>query len=97
MSAQAPGFLTVRFDQDGDFAALYAARVWCRERGVSYGSTDRTHTIGLMVGDFCIAKWNNLTRKERLAVDGTITGDARHGPLTLRINRAAITRVQGGS
>jgi len=84
--------LVLKFDQQGDFAALYAAQAWCREHGVSYGSTDRTRTIGLLVGEYCIAKWHNLTRKERREVDGTITGDARNGPLHLRINRAALAR-----
>lgn len=82
--------ITLQFDQPGDFAALHAAEAWCRENGVSYGSTDRTHTIGLMVGDYVIAKWRNLTAKERKQCHGTIFGDARHGPLTLRISRAAL-------
>lgn len=84
--------LVVHFDQPGDFRALYAAQAWCRERGISYGSTDRTDFIGLLVGDYVIAKWHNLTRKEQRQVDGTITGDARNGPLHLRINRAALDR-----
>lgn len=95
MSEPTVGVLVPKFDQQGDFAALYAAQAWCREHGVSFGSTDRTATIGLLVGDCWIAKWHNLTRKEQREVDGTITGDARNGPLHLRINRAALAPAGG--
>jgi len=90
-------YIVMDFDQLGDFAALRAAEAWCRDNGVSYGPTDRTHTIGLLIGDYVIAKWHNLTTKERRACDGTIVGDARHGPLTLRIRRAAIAKATGSS
>jgi len=86
--------LKVQFEQQGDFAALSAAHAWCRENGVSYGSTDRTADIGLMVGDYVIAKWHNLTKREQNACHGRITGDARHGPLTLRISRAALAKAE---
>ena len=87
--------IVMRFDQTGDFAALNAAHAWCREHGVSFGSTDRTGTIALMAGDYAIAKWRNLSPFERHNVDGTIAGDARNGPLTLRIARAAIAKATG--
>lgn len=83
-------FVVVQFSDADDWAALNAARAWCKARGVSYGPTDRTRTIGLLVGDYLIAKWHNLTPKERRECHGTITGDARNGPLTLRISSAAL-------
>lgn len=83
--------VTVEFNEEGDFAALRAAEAWCRERGVSYGSTDRSHYIGLIARpNVHVSKWRNLTKKEQRECDGTIFGDARHGPLTLRISRAAL-------
>lgn len=75
----------VVFNQQGTFEALYAAWAWCTANGISYGSTDITNTIGLLYGDYHIAKWKNLTKAERLACDGTMTGDFRHGPVTIRI------------
>lgn len=82
--------LVIRFEQTGTFAAAHAAEQWCREHGVSYGSSDRSGTQGLLVGDFVIAKWRNLTPKERAECHGTITGDGREGPVVLRISRAAL-------
>jgi hypothetical protein len=82
--------LVIRFDQTGDFAAINAARQWCRQNGVSFGPLDRFDVVGLMVGDYAISKWHNMTEKEKKACDGTITGDFRNGPLTLRISRAAL-------
>ena len=87
----ADDMMVVRFDQAGTFKAIHAAEQWCREHGVSYGPTDRSHVRGLMVGDFLIAKWHNLTAKERHECHGTITGDGREGPLVLRISLAALT------
>lgn len=77
--------IEVRFTQTETWAAARAAEEWCRERGVSYGPSDRTNTRALMVGDWHIAKWHNLSPKERRESHGTITGDHRNGPLTLRI------------
>lgn len=85
--------LVITFDQPGTFEALQAAEAWCRKRGISYGSSDRTGTIGLLVGDYVIAKWQNLTPSERRACHGRIIGDGRNGPVTLRISRAALARA----
>ena len=73
------------FDQVGDFEALYAAQAWCLERGISYGSTCGPDPIGLLYGDYCIAKWRNLTPKEKRTIDGIITGDKRNGPIRIKM------------
>ena len=95
MNGAAQDAVVVRFDQTGDFAASRAAEAWCAARGISVGVSDRTHIRGLLVGSYHIAKWHNLTRKEQRACDGTITGDGRNGPLTLRISRGALERCGG--
>jgi hypothetical protein len=77
--------LTHIFTQKGDFEAWYAATSWCAYKGISVGSMCRHDPVGLMIGDVLIAKWRNLTAKERSQLDGTITGDFRNGPLTLQI------------
>ncbi|MCW0447230.1 hypothetical protein [Xanthomonas sacchari] len=82
--------LIVQFEQTGEFAALDAARAWCCERGVSYGSLQQGAPIGLLVGDYAISKWRNMSATERAAQHGTITGDGRNGPLELRIDIAAL-------
>lgn len=87
---EADDTLVVRFNQPGTFNAMHAAEDWCREHGVSYGPSDRSGTQGLLVGDYVIAKWRNLSVKEKRECHGTITGDGREGPLVLRISRAAL-------
>ncbi len=86
----APNTLVVLFEQTGEFVALGAALAWCHERGVSFGSTQRGAPIGLLVGDYAISKWRNMSAAEQAALHGTITGDARNGPLELRIDIAAL-------
>jgi hypothetical protein len=68
-----------------DFEALYAAENWCRDNGISYGSTCVSSPQALLIGDYSIAKWRNLTAKERKQVHGVIEDSRREGPVTLRI------------
>jgi hypothetical protein len=65
------------------FEAMNACRAWLDERGYSYGSTCVMNPTGVLKGDFDIAKWRNLTRKEIAALDGQINGNTRDGPVTL--------------
>lgn len=71
------------FDQVGDFAAWRACQDWLRDNGYSFGSTCAMHPVAVLKGDYCIAKWRNLTRKEISQLDGKVVGDFRNGPLTL--------------
>ncbi len=77
--------MEIVFDQKGTFRALEAARQWCRDNGISYGSSCAMSPTGLLRGDYCIAKWRNLTLKERKELDGTMSGDMREGPVTIRL------------
>ena len=82
------------FDQKGTFEAKYAAEKWCQENGVSYGSSCARGPTGLLRGNYCIAKWHNLTPKERSELDGTMSGDLRDGPVTITL-RDLPSNVQG--
>lgn len=73
----------LQFESPETFGALEAAREWCRERGVSYGSTEGKSPIGLLIGDYNISKWRNMTPRERAQLDGHLEGSARHGPIRL--------------
>lgn len=76
----------IRFDADGDFRAVGEAERWLEEQGISYGSMQRGAPIGLMRGDVAIAKWRNLSREERDALDGTMESVSfRHGPVFVRL------------
>jgi hypothetical protein len=73
------------FEQVGTFVALEAAQKWCRENGISYGSTSRTGRVALMRGDYAIAKWHNLTSKEKAECDGVMSGNFRDGPVIVEM------------
>ena len=83
------------FDQQGTFEALHAAQCWLRENGYSFGATCACCPVGVLKGDYLIAKWRNLTRQERAELDGTLSGDFREGPLTLTLKSAPDTADQG--
>lgn len=84
------------FSDTEDFAALRRAEAWCRERGISYGSSCANSPTGLLWGDYTIAKWKNLTGRERRMLHGKMTGDFRKGPVTVTIaEREQCIRVPG--
>ena len=74
------------FEAETTFQALWDAEAWCAENGISYGSLCGQDPVGLLWGDFSIAKWKNLTGKERHQVHGRMTSpNFRTGPVTIRI------------
>lgn len=77
--------IVMTFADVGDFQAMYAAEDWCKRHGYSVASAQRGSPRGLMRGDWLIAKWRNLTTKERGQLDGTMTGDMRNGPVTIKV------------
>lgn len=79
--------MTKVFDKTGDFEAFREAENYLKKNGYSWGSMQRDDPIGIMKGDYDISKWRNLSSKERNALDGTITGDKRNGPVTVEIYR----------
>ena len=78
------------FDQTADFAAVNAARNWLQEQGYSYGSMCMDMPIGILKGNWTIAKWRNLTAKERKQLDGQLVSkDFRNGPVVVRLKDPA--------
>ncbi|HEX8595365.1 MAG TPA: hypothetical protein VF682_19150 [Pseudomonas sp.] len=92
MSVQHAAF-TKTFTEPGTFQALYAAQRWLDENGYSYGPGSAMHPVPVLKGDFIIAKWKNLTRKEIAQLDGKIDGNFREGPVTvtLKVEPQAIS------
>lgn len=64
--------MKIEFEGDGSrFSALSAAHRWCKDHGISYGSTTARYAyVGLMIGDYSIAKWHDLSQKERSQLHG---------------------------
>jgi len=85
--------MQMTFTKAGDFAAMYEAEDWCKQRGISVGSGQRDQPRGLLFGDFAIAKWRNLSDADRSDLHGTMTGDMRNGPITITINLDAEQRL----
>lgn len=80
----------ITFDQTGDFKAVNAACNWLRENGYSYGSMCMNMPIGILKGDWCIAKWRNLNAKERKQLDGQlVSDDFREGPVVIQLKEPA--------
>ena len=63
---------TFQTDPDNCFGATYAAEAWLRENGYSYGPSQRGAPRAIMKGDVSIAKWKNLTGREKSFVDGRL-------------------------
>lgn len=74
------------FDKPGDFAAFDEAKEWLTQHGYSYGSLCGYMPVGILKGDWIIAKWRNLTPKERSQLHGQIKSeDFREGPVTVTL------------
>ena len=82
--------MRITFNQTGDFEAMNAAERWLAERGISVGHMQGPEPRGLLFGDYQIAKWRNLTAKERAVLHGRMTG-GRAGPVTIELKDAAVT------
>lgn len=92
MSADQPAF-SKTFSEHGTFQAFYAAQRWLEKNGYSFGSNCRGSPVGILKGDFIIAKWRNLTPREIDQLDGQMTGDMRNGPVTVRLTVAPTQEV----
>lgn len=77
--------MKIIFDNLGDFAAVNAAEQWCSDHGISVAPMQRSAPRALLLGDYTIAKWRDLTTAEREAVNGTMTGDMRNGPVVVSL------------
>lgn len=69
----------------GNFEACREAEEWCNERGIAVGVMERSQPRGLMYEDCWISKWSNLSELERRKLTGRMTGDMRHGPVTIEL------------
>ena len=80
------------FDSTRAFAAMRSAERFLEERGFSFGRNERAAPRGILLGAYDIAVWRELSPEERAALDGTMTGDMRRGPVRVTISRAAMAR-----
>ncbi len=76
---------TFRFEDTRHFGAMRAAEHFLEEHGFSYGTNQKGAPRGVMLGAHHIPKWDELNERERGALDGLMSGDMRHGPVTVTI------------
>jgi len=82
------------FTGEDDFQASYAAADWLEARGFSVASSQRGAPRGILFGDFIIAKWRNLSAREKADLHGVMTGDGRRGPITVTLYAHAPEAAQ---
>lgn len=78
----------IRFTAIAPFGAWEAAVRLVTRAGFSVGSTCVNCPVGIMHGDWLVAKWRNLSKAEREACHGTISGDRRTGPIMVTLSDA---------
>lgn len=86
------------FDGDGTaFSAFREAGEFIEKHGGRYGSMERGSPMGvIMRDDVIISKWRNLSQKERLELDGTLSaGREGQAVLYLNIDLPAIAAAKG--
>jgi hypothetical protein len=73
----------------GDFSACAAAERALERAGFSLGRMQRGDPRGILFGDYDIAKWRNLSARDREELHGVMTGSMRDGPVELTIYERA--------
>lgn len=88
-NSKEPQIFKITFNEKGDFEAWNTCQKWLDDHGYSYGSTScRAAGVGVLKGNYIIAKMHNLTRQEVKELDGIVDGNFRDGPVTLRLKSA---------
>ncbi len=85
---------TYTFRDAGLFEAATSAEMWCSENGYSVGRMQGKSPRGLLRGNYDIQKWRNLTAADRAALDGTMTGDMRNGPVVVWIKEPCVAAAE---
>jgi len=77
------------FNNEGTFEAYWAALAWARAKGFEESSMSHPLPTALVKGSFeesdLPEKWKNFKPRHAEMVDGTITGDLREGPVTVKL------------
>ena len=78
-----------RFDGVEAFDAIHTAEQWLKDHGYCFGPTQIGAPVPVFLGDGIVSKWFNLSREERLAVDGLILRgrDSYRADVVVRLSR----------
>lgn len=80
---------TKTFTDAGEWQAKCAAEKYLTERGFSVGRHQGPAPRGILLGDYAIQKWRNLSPTDRSDLHGEMRGDMRNGPVTVEIYDSA--------
>jgi hypothetical protein len=58
---------------DGEFECLWRVEAELQKRGFSIGPTQGSDPRGIMPADYEVAKWRNLSKRERAELSGVMT------------------------
>lgn len=72
-------------EAEGDFAACLIAERFLTKAGFSVGRMQRGDPRGIMLGEYDIQKWRNLSARDRKGLHGVLVGNMREGPITIQI------------
>lgn len=88
------GSIVAQFDNapGEDFSAVYAAEKWCADHGISVGRMQAHNPRGLLVGNFDIQKWRNLSKRQIAGLDGQMKG-GRFGPAIIYLKPQTIGAI----
>ena len=73
------------FEGKEDWEATRKAEEWLKEEGYSFGTMQAGAPRAIKKGDYFINKWRNLSSEEKRDIDGTMEGNERYGPVTVKI------------
>jgi hypothetical protein len=82
--------LAAEFSNEETFGAYHEAEEYCKALGVSVGHMCNPFPTGLAKGEFDIAKWKNLSAKDKQLLDGVIVGDFRNGPVKVYLSYEVV-------
>lgn len=75
------------------FGAMGDAEAFLRDRGFAVGACEGTNPRAVMLDYGFVGKWSKLSPSDREDLHGLMSGDMRHGPVTVDINSEAPAAV----
>ncbi len=77
-----------RLTDPGDFVAVRRAEKLLTDHGFSVGTMQKPEPRGILFGDYDIQKWRNLSREDREALHGLMSGN-RDSQVSIEIHDTA--------
>ena len=76
------------FEGAADFESYNKAKAWLKAHGYSIGPYQTGAPCGILYGAWMVPEWGKMSPKDVAALDGTMRGDLRTGPVYVHIKAA---------